>query len=204
MIEQTKSFCANCKHCIVIRLYKSIDLTSYKLRTRCLKGNWETRGGEEKIHKYFTIDRRTDSPACKDYNPVGELYPYLTWIKKCLPIKDEMYHSEGEYKEVEHIVRYYLESNSSLKEYESREYYYDNTSLSDKEIEGILQAKTRPEFYESNLEKRILTRIEELEQKNNRTTYDSINYRVNELIIEELNNVLKVPAYFIPNKVKEK
>ncbi|GIW23639.1 MAG: hypothetical protein KatS3mg068_2646 [Candidatus Sericytochromatia bacterium] len=84
-----KIFCANCRHCIVVRQYES-DQDKYILRVRCIKKMWSKRSGEEKLYKYFTVARRMMT-HCEHYKKMGDELPFIKNLKKELPIKDEIY-----------------------------------------------------------------------------------------------------------------
>ena len=87
--EIPKVYCANCAHCTVFKK-KIAGIGSYVLRVRCSKGMWKKRSGEEKIHKYFTIIRRTQT-ACPYYDPMGDEKAFIKELRKSLPVKDEIY-----------------------------------------------------------------------------------------------------------------
>ena len=57
---------------------------------------WRTKRGDEKLQKYFTINRRK-VPACQDYRPTGEVGTLLEDLRRTLPKCDEVYsYGEGE------------------------------------------------------------------------------------------------------------
>jgi hypothetical protein len=87
--ENQKIFCANCRHCIVLRHYEA-DQEKYILRVRCIKKMWSKRSGEEKLYKYFTVARRMMN-RCEHYKKMGDELPFIKNLKKELPIKDEIY-----------------------------------------------------------------------------------------------------------------
>lgn len=88
-IGKRKIYCANCSHCVVFK-QRVGETDSYVLRVRCSKGMWKKRSGEEKIHKYFTIIRRT-LKQCEYYDPMGSVESYLKELRKNLPVTDEIY-----------------------------------------------------------------------------------------------------------------
>ncbi|GAB4219684.1 MAG TPA: hypothetical protein P5547_14485 [Spirochaetota bacterium] len=92
-MEENKVFCANCMHCTVFRHYEG-DNKTFVLRVRCNKKQWLKRSGEEKVHKYFTVARRT-MDECDYYVEAGDLYPYIKNLRKALPVKDELYQVEA-------------------------------------------------------------------------------------------------------------
>ena len=88
-MEENKVYCANCLYCTVFRHYEG-DSKTFVLRVRCNKKQWLKRSGEEKVHKYFTVARRT-MDECDYYTETGDLYPYIKNLRKALPVKDELY-----------------------------------------------------------------------------------------------------------------
>jgi hypothetical protein len=84
-----KYYCANCKYCVLIRVPSSKD-GMYLLRVRCNKGKWKKKLGDEKLYKYFSVNRRV-SHDCEYYEDMGELKQYLKDLKKTLPQSDEKY-----------------------------------------------------------------------------------------------------------------
>ncbi len=84
-----KVYCANCIHCKLIKVAVG-DGSQYYLRVRCDAGKWKKKLGEEKFYKYFTVARRSYE-NCESYEPMGEVREFLKELKKCLPIKDEIY-----------------------------------------------------------------------------------------------------------------
>jgi hypothetical protein len=84
-----KIFCANCRHCLLIREPQS-DGRNYQLRVRCSAGKWKKKLGEEKTYKYFTVIRRAVD-NCDVYDPMGDMKEFLRDLRKSLPIKDETY-----------------------------------------------------------------------------------------------------------------
>jgi len=66
------------------------DTNKYVLRVRCSSGMWKKKSGEEKVHKYFSIIRRSYS-SCPQYDPMGEEESFIKELKKTLPVKDEIY-----------------------------------------------------------------------------------------------------------------
>lgn len=88
-IKSTKIYCANCIHC---KLVTSPADTSdqFYLRVRCAAGKWRKKMGEEKIHKYFTVSRRSID-FCDSYEDMGETEDFIRNLRKTLPSKDESY-----------------------------------------------------------------------------------------------------------------
>lgn len=84
-----KVYCANCIHCKLIKVAVG-DGSQFYLRVRCDAGKWKKKLGEEKFYKYFTVARRS-CENCESYEPMGEPKEFLKELKKCLPIKDEIY-----------------------------------------------------------------------------------------------------------------
>ncbi|WP_230391396.1 MULTISPECIES: hypothetical protein [unclassified Oceanispirochaeta] len=84
-----KIYCANCKHCKLIRSSTGNN-DQYQLRVRCDAGKWRKKLGEEKFYKYFTVARRS-TEDCDLYEPMGDTKAFLKELKKTLPIKDEIY-----------------------------------------------------------------------------------------------------------------
>jgi hypothetical protein len=83
-----KIYCANCIHC---KLTPSPDGESrYYLRVRCECGKWTKKSGEEKIHKYCTVARRSID-ACDRYEDMGDTADFLSDLRKVLPTSDESY-----------------------------------------------------------------------------------------------------------------
>lgn len=92
--EQTdKIYCANCSHCKVVASPAGVADQFY-LRVRCDAGKWRKKMGEEKIHKYFTVTRRSIA-YCDSYEPMGEPEEFIRDLKKELPSKDETYNKWG-------------------------------------------------------------------------------------------------------------
>ncbi len=89
MSIKEKVYCANCEHCVVVRVYEP-DHKKYVLRVRCLKKKWIKRSGEEKMYKFFTVARRVQE-NCPDYSPMGDLNPYIKNLRRELPVKDIVY-----------------------------------------------------------------------------------------------------------------
>ena len=87
--DNDKVYCANCASCVVLKQAVG-QMGSYVLRVRCSKGVWKKRSGEEKIYKYFTIIRRTQT-ICSHYDPMGEEKAFIKELRKSLPVKDEIY-----------------------------------------------------------------------------------------------------------------
>ncbi|MCX7633847.1 MAG: hypothetical protein N2Z22_11005 [Turneriella sp.] len=84
-----KVYCANCEHCLVVRVFEA-DNTKYVLRVKCAKKRWAKRSGEEKQYKYFTVARRVVTD-CPDYSPMGDVNPFIKNLRRELPVKDEIY-----------------------------------------------------------------------------------------------------------------
>lgn len=89
MEERGPEYCANCAHCIVVRLAEA-ETPLYRLRVRCEKGMWKKSSGEEKLHKYFTVVRRIER-GCPHYAPLGDAETFLKDLKRELPLRDEIY-----------------------------------------------------------------------------------------------------------------
>ncbi len=83
-----KIYCANCSHCKLITSPAGQD--QFYLRVRCDAGKWKKKMGEEKIHKYFTVSRRSID-SCDAYEPMGDEEEYMRELRKTLPSKDESY-----------------------------------------------------------------------------------------------------------------
>lgn len=86
-----KIYCANCAHCKIVRVPAG-DGREYHLRIRCASGKWKTKTGDEKLHKYFTLTRRS-LDECDCYSSMGDTRGYLRQLKAILPLKDEVYQS---------------------------------------------------------------------------------------------------------------
>ena len=84
-----KVYCANCRHCKLVKVANGGE-SQYQLRVRCDAGKWRKKLGEEKVHKYFTVIRRT-LDHCDTYEPMGEAQDFLKELRRDLPIKDELY-----------------------------------------------------------------------------------------------------------------
>ncbi|MCR4791052.1 MAG: hypothetical protein K5839_08265 [Treponemataceae bacterium] len=84
-----KIYCANCIHC---KLVTTAGETSdeFYLRVRCDAGKWKKKLGEEKIHKYFTVARRSID-YCDMYEDMGDPEDFMKELKMNLPSKDESY-----------------------------------------------------------------------------------------------------------------
>jgi ribosomal protein L28 len=82
-------FCANCIHCKVVPS-SSGNGKQYTLRVKCSAGLWKKKLGEEKIHKYFTVARRSLA-SCPEYEGMGDEQEFIKELKKTLPINDEVY-----------------------------------------------------------------------------------------------------------------
>ncbi len=85
----TKIYCANCKHCKLVKSKKDGG-NQYYLRVRCTAGKWKKKLGKEKIYKYFTVARRSLS-SCDAYEPMGDPQEFMKELKKSLPVRDEVY-----------------------------------------------------------------------------------------------------------------
>ena len=92
-IQSDKIYCANCSHCKVVTS-PSGSADQFYLRVRCDAGKWRKKLGEEKIHKYFTVTRRSID-CCDSYEPMGEPEEFIRDLKKELPSKDETYDTWG-------------------------------------------------------------------------------------------------------------
>lgn len=88
--DNGKIHCANCRHCILLRKTTGTEKANYLLRVKCEKEMWKKKLGEEKLYKYFTVARRTVE-KCDEYEEMGELKLYLRMLRKCLPVRDEIY-----------------------------------------------------------------------------------------------------------------
>ncbi len=88
MSQSDKIYCANCAHCMVVRMEDGEE--KYRLRVRCEKGMWIKSSGEEKFYKFFTVARRI-MDQCPHYEPLGEELPYIKNLKRELPLRDEVY-----------------------------------------------------------------------------------------------------------------
>ena len=87
--SENKIYCANCIHCkMVASPAESTD--QFYLRVRCDAGKWKKKLGEEKIHKYFTVSRRSID-YCDSYEDMGEPEEFMKDLRKNLPSKDESY-----------------------------------------------------------------------------------------------------------------
>ncbi|MBN2739154.1 MAG: hypothetical protein JXR70_19405 [Spirochaetales bacterium] len=86
---QRKVFCANCMHCKLVRIATETQ-GKYQLRVKCDAGKWRKKLGEEKLHKYFTVARRSID-LCESYVSMGSEREFLKDLKKTLPIRDEEY-----------------------------------------------------------------------------------------------------------------
>jgi hypothetical protein len=84
-----KIYCANCANCKVVRVPAG-DGSQYQLRVRCAAGKWKTKSGEEKLHKYFTLTRRS-LLSCDSYLSMGDTRGYLRQLRSLLPQTDETY-----------------------------------------------------------------------------------------------------------------
>lgn len=83
-------YCANCRHCVLFRKSSGIDGKQYLLRVKCVQEQWRKKLGEEKMHKYFTVVRRTVE-SCDEYKEMGDLKVFLKILRKSLPVRDEVY-----------------------------------------------------------------------------------------------------------------
>jgi hypothetical protein len=90
MQHEDKIYCANCQHCIVIKLPVSDKADSFLLRLKCSKGVWQKKLGTEKLYKYFTAARRA-MEKCEFYVEMGDVLPYIKSLRKTLPAQDEFY-----------------------------------------------------------------------------------------------------------------
>lgn len=92
-LQLDKIYCANCIHCKVVTS-PSGYADQFYLRVRCAAGKWRKKLGEEKIHKYFTVTRRSID-CCDSYEPMGDAEEFIRELKKELPSKDETYDTWG-------------------------------------------------------------------------------------------------------------
>lgn len=93
-IQESKIYCANCSHCKLVTSPAGTD--QFYLRVRCAAGKWKKKMGEEKIHKYFTVSRRSID-YCDSYEPMGDVIEYMKELRKTLPSKDESYDRVSSY-----------------------------------------------------------------------------------------------------------
>lgn len=84
-----KIFCANCVNCTLVKVPVG-NGSQYQLRVRCAAGQWNKKSGEEKLHKYFTLARRT-CDSCDHYVTMGDTRGFLRELRASLPTKDELY-----------------------------------------------------------------------------------------------------------------
>lgn len=85
-----KIYCANCRHCVVVKVTVPSKPGMYLLRLKCTQGVWQKKLGTEKLHKYFTAARRI-MEECEHYDPMGEVETYIKDLRKMLPAQDEFY-----------------------------------------------------------------------------------------------------------------
>lgn len=88
--QTNKVYCANCKHCKLVRTVTNDG--KYLLRVRCSKGKWKKKLGEEKMYRYCTVIRRS-LDNCDSYNPMGDSRIFMRELRESLPLKDEEYSS---------------------------------------------------------------------------------------------------------------
>ncbi|MGP1587882.1 MAG: hypothetical protein ACTTHG_06015 [Treponemataceae bacterium] len=88
-LASNKIYCANCIHC---KMVTTVGETSdqFYLRVRCAAGKWKKKLGEEKIHKYFTVTRRSID-YCDMYDDMGDAEEFIHDLQQNLPSKDESY-----------------------------------------------------------------------------------------------------------------
>ncbi len=84
-----KIFCANCVNCKLVKIPVG-NGSQYQLRVRCTAGVWNKKSGEEKLHKYFTLARRT-CETCDHYVTMGDTRGFLRELRASLPTRDELY-----------------------------------------------------------------------------------------------------------------
>lgn len=89
VFQENKIYCANCIHCKLVRTPAG-QRDQFYLRVRCAAGKWRKKMGEEKIHKYFTVCRRSID-YCDSYEEMGDTAEYIRELRKSLPSKDESY-----------------------------------------------------------------------------------------------------------------
>ena len=70
-----KIYCANCIHCKLVTSPAESSDEVY-LRVRCDAGKWKKKLGEEKLHKYFTVSRRSID-YCDMYDDMGDSEEFL-------------------------------------------------------------------------------------------------------------------------------
>jgi hypothetical protein len=87
--KSIKRFCANCKYCVLLRSPVGSN-GQYLLRVKCIMGKWKKKLGDEKLYKYFSVNRRVVS-ECDEYEEMGDLKSFLRDLKKTLPQNDEVY-----------------------------------------------------------------------------------------------------------------
>ncbi len=92
-VQSNKIYCANCSHCKLVTS-PSGKADQFYLRVKCAAGKWRKKLGEEKIHKYFTVTRRSID-YCDSYEPMGDPQEFIRDLKKELPSKDETYDTWG-------------------------------------------------------------------------------------------------------------
>lgn len=86
---ENKIYCANCIHCKLVTA-EGENQDEFYLRVRCDAGKWKKKLGEEKIHKYFTVARRSID-YCDMYDDMGDAEDFIKELKMTLPTKDESY-----------------------------------------------------------------------------------------------------------------
>ncbi|MCR5698064.1 MAG: hypothetical protein K6G52_00325 [Treponemataceae bacterium] len=84
-----KIYCANCIHCKLVTA-EGENHDEFYLRVRCDAGKWKKKLGEEKIHKYFTVARRSID-YCDMYEDMGDAEDFIKELRMTLPTKDESY-----------------------------------------------------------------------------------------------------------------
>ena len=88
--DNQKIYCANCIHCVVVKVPLDDNKGRYVLRVKCKQQKWRKKLGEEKLYKYFTVIRRT-MDDCPDYESMGDAKEFLRELRKNLPDSDEVY-----------------------------------------------------------------------------------------------------------------
>jgi hypothetical protein len=88
--KSEKIFCANCRHCVVVKVTVPNKPGAYLLRLKCTQGVWQKKLGNEKLHKYFTAARRI-MEECEHFDSMGDLDVFIKDLRKMLPAQDEFY-----------------------------------------------------------------------------------------------------------------
>jgi hypothetical protein len=79
-------YCANCLNCKLTRVTVLYG-KGYVKRVRCEAGKWKTSAGNEKLHKFFTVVRRTKE-NCESYIPMGDAESFIENLHTDLPEGD--------------------------------------------------------------------------------------------------------------------